>query len=123
MPKRIPEGIGEEISKLYNNGKGLSPAEIARQTGITYSTIYGMTMVRQRINPETGERFASRTEYQELSDLIKKRLKEIGRNQSWLAKETGITRQAVSIYTKGKGLPDGDLLRKLFSLLKSHIKH
>ena len=64
MP-RISKKVREEINRLYNNGEGLSLAEIARQTMVSYSSVYLMTSVRQRINPETGQGFASRTEYQE----------------------------------------------------------
>jgi len=42
MPKRIPEETREEISRLYDNGRGLSPAEIARQIGVSYASVYGM---------------------------------------------------------------------------------
>ncbi|MEK6861039.1 MAG: hypothetical protein AABY07_03630, partial [Nanoarchaeota archaeon] len=64
MP-RISKKVREEINRLYNNGEGLSLAEIARQTMVSYSSVYLMTSVRQRINPETGQGFASYAEYQE----------------------------------------------------------
>ncbi|MDP3727934.1 MAG: helix-turn-helix transcriptional regulator, partial [bacterium] len=86
---------------------------------------------KQRTNPETGKKFASLTEYQnyhskqrmkrpenqELSDLVKRRLKELGKNQSWLAEELGISRQVISYYVKGKSIPKGDILEKLYSSL------
>lgn len=132
MSKRIPDEIRQEISRLYNNGKGLSPTEIARQTGVSYFSVYGMTRARQRINPDTGNPFESLTQYhehlarqrinpdtgkkfkslserqdylarqrinknKELSDLISSRLKELGQNQSWLAEQLGVSRQAVSL--------------------------
>jgi len=55
---------------------------------------------------------------QELSDLIKKRLKEIGKNQNWLANELGVTRQAVSLYALGKSIPSDDLLKELYLAIK-----
>ena len=132
MRKRIPERAREEIIRLYDNGSGLSPAEIARQTGVSYSSVYGLTRIRQRVNPETGEPFESRNQYQEytarqrvnrpenqgLSDLIKKRLKELGRNQSWLSREIGVSRQAVSKYVQGKYTPDNGVLEKMYSALE-----
>ena len=131
MPRRIPDEKREEIIRLYDNGGGMSPAEIARQTGVSYSSVYGLTKVRQRVNPETGEPFESLSQYQEytarqrvnrpenqgLSDLINRRLKELRRNQTWLAEEMGVTRQAVSLYVKGRSTPTNDLLQRLYSSL------
>jgi len=65
MPKRIPEETREEISRLYDNSNGLSPAEIARQTGFSYALVYRMTRVRQRVNPDTGKQFKSLVELQD----------------------------------------------------------
>ncbi len=131
MPRRIPDEKREEIIRLYDNGGGMSPAEIARQTGVSYSSVYGLTKVRQRVNPETGEPFESKSQYREytarqrvnrpenqgLSDLINRRLKELRRNQAWLAEEMGVTRQAVSLYVKGRSTPTNDLLQRLYSSL------
>ncbi|HIJ04741.1 MAG TPA: helix-turn-helix transcriptional regulator [Nanoarchaeota archaeon] len=92
--------------------------------------------IRQRTNPKTRKLFASRTEYndyherqrtsrpenQELSDLIKKRLKELGRNQSWLAEEIEVTKQRVSQYVQGKSFPKEDVLQKLYSSLEVPYK-
>ena len=131
MPRRIPDETKEKIIRLYDNGSGLSPAEIAKQTDISYSSVYGLTRAKQRVNPETGQPFESRSQYQEyttkqrvnrpenqgLSELITRRLKELGKNQSWLAEEIGVTRQAVSLYVKGRTTPTNDLLQKLYSSL------
>ena len=54
MPKRIPEETRKEIGRLYDNGRGISPAEIARQTGVSYASVYGMTKARQRMNSYIG---------------------------------------------------------------------
>src|SRR3989339_1839 len=92
--------------------------------------------IRQRTNPKTRKLFESRTEYndyherqrtsrpenQELSDLIKKRLKELGRNQSWLAEEIEVTKQRVSQYVQGKSFPKEDVLQKLYSSLEVPYK-
>jgi transcriptional regulator with XRE-family HTH domain len=154
MPRRILDKTREEIIRLYDNGHGLSPAKIARQTGISYSSVYGLTRARQRVNPETGLPFESlsqlmdyqarqrvnpetrlpfeslsqlmdyqarqrfnRPENQGLSELIQKRLKELGKNQSWLAEKMGVTKQAVSLYVKGRSTPTDDLLKRLYSSL------
>ena len=64
--------------------------------------------MRQRVN---------KPENQELSNLIRRRLKEIGKNESWLAEEIGVTRQAVSLYVRGRSIPTDGLLQKLYSSL------
>jgi ribosome-binding protein aMBF1 (putative translation factor) len=65
MPRRIPDEVREEISRLYDDGNGLKPAEIARVTGVSYASAYGMTRARQITNPETGEKFESKAQYRE----------------------------------------------------------
>ena len=159
MPKRIPEEAREEISRLYDDGRGASPAEIARQVGVSYASVYGMTRARQRVNPETGEKYKSQTEYKdyqarqrvnpetgeqfksrteyeknlarqrkerrgniELSDLIKTRLKELGKTQSWLAQQMGVSRQRVSHYANGVSIPQGEKLDKLLVALEIRDK-
>ena len=154
MPKRIPEEVREEISRLYDDGIGLSPTEIARQTGISYASVYGMTRVKQMINPETGEEFESNTAYRkylakqiinpetgkefesrtqyeeylakqrkerkenrELSDLVKTGLKELGKTQSWLSEQLGVSILMVNNYAQGKSVPKRERLEKLRSIL------
>ena len=175
MPRRIPKETREEINRLYNEGLKLS--EIARQTGVSCGSVYGMTRARQRTNPETGKPFESLGEYvefrarqrtnpetgkpfeslgeyegyqarhrtnpetgkpfesrgkyegyqarhrtkkevnRELSDFVRRRLKWMGLNQSWLAKQMGVSRQAVSLYLQGKSIPHDKNLRRLLSAL------
>ena len=223
MPKRIPDEVRDEINRLYDAGRGMSPKEIARRIGVPYSSVYGMTRARQRTNPETGKPFESRGEYaayqarqrtnpktgkpfeslgeyaayqarqrtnpetgkpfesrgeyeayqarqrtnpetgkpfesrgelqayqarqrtnpetgkpfeslgelqayqarqrskkernRELSDFVKKRLKWMGLNQSWLAEEMDVSREAVRLYVTGKSIPRGENLRKLLLAL------
>ena len=54
----------------------------------------------------------------ELSDLITQRLKKMRKNQSWLAEQLGISRQVVSLYIKGSITPNGDSLKRLFSVIQ-----
>src|SRR3989338_6756603 len=65
MPKMIPKETREEIQRLYDDGKEISPAEIARQTVVSYASVYGMTKARQRINPETRKKYKSPVEYED----------------------------------------------------------
>ena len=199
MPKTIPEEKKKEVQRLYE--KGISMKDIAGRTGISYSSVYGLTRLRQRTNPETNKpyesleelrdyntrqrtnpetnrryrsqkeylefrarqrinpetnrryrslyelsdyqarqrtnpetnrRYRSQKEYLEfrarqrikrkknkvLSSLVKKRLKKLEKNQSWLAQQLGITRAAVSLYVLGKAIPPQNKIGKLFSVLK-----
>ena len=55
---------------------------------------------------------------QALSDLINRRLQELGKNQSWLAGRIGLSRQTVSMYGRGKVLPKNDkTLRRICTAL------
>ena len=58
-----------------------------------------------------------RAEYKELSDLIKNKLKELGKSQNWLAKELCITKQAVSQYVHGESFPKEEIQEKLDRIL------
>ena len=140
MSKKLSKETKEEITRLYDDGDGLNLYEIASQVGVSYSSAYGLTRAKERGFASLTEYekhlakkrgFESQTEYekhlakerqrrpenQELSKLIKTKLKEGGKNQSWLAKEMGITSQAVSLYVRGKNVPTEDLLGRLYSLL------
>ena len=89
-----------------------------------------LTKYQEHLAKERG--FASLTEYREhlakersrerpnkeLSNLIKSRLKKLKRNQSWLAEQIGVSRQAVSFYATGKTIPQDGTLNRLFAILK-----
>ena len=93
-------------------------------------------LARQRVNPETEQPFESLNQYQEytarqrvnrpenqgLSDLIKRRLKELKKNQSWLSREIGVSREVVSKYVQGKHIPNNGVLERLFSALEVPYK-
>lgn len=57
-----------------------------------------------------------------LSKLIKKRLKELGKNQSWLAGEIGVSKITISKYKLGKIIPERDNITNLFSALEVPYK-
>jgi len=59
----------------------------------------------------------NRPENQALSNLIKKRLRELKKNQSWLAKEIRTSRAAVSLYVTRRTVPSEDTLERLYSSL------
>jgi len=152
--------------------KGISVIEIAKKENLTYNQVYYHTglldlalsqgyasqreyvnyQTRQKINPETGKEYASRSEYdeylakrrgfksrreyreylakikqnkkqnKELSDLIRKKLKKTGKDQKDLAEEIGVSRQMVSIYLQGKSIPKNDILKKLSKAIEVPYK-
>ena len=151
MARRIPEQVMQEIDALYE--EGLSVREIHEKTGVSYSSVYGRTqargrvnpetgrtfqsgteytnyLARQRVNPETGRMFGSRKEYENyivpqrieknngLSSLLNCGLRRLGKNQTWLAEEAGVTRQAVSLYFQGKMAPKPEVLYRIIEALK-----
>ena len=125
----------ESISQLkdYQARQRINP-----ETGQPFESLSQLTdyRARQRINPETGQLFESLSQYQEhtarqrinrpenqgLSNLIKERLKELGKNQSWLSRKLGVSREAVSKYAQGKYTPDNEVLEKLYSALEVPYK-
>ena len=68
MNKRITTEQKEEVKRLYDSGKGLSIIEIVERTGLNYHVVYTQTKLRntlrQRTNPETGQPFTSKGEYE-----------------------------------------------------------
>src|SRR3989339_249982 len=138
----IRQRTNPETGKLFASQNEYNDYHIRQrtnpETGKLFESLteYNDYHSRQRTNPETGKLFESLTEYddyhirqrtsrpenQELSDLIKKRLKELGRNQSWLAEEIEVTKQRVSQYVQGKSFPKEDVLQKLYSSLEVPYK-
>src|SRR3989344_858600 len=138
----IRQRTNPETGKLFESRNEYNDYHIRQRTNpetgklFESQTEYNDYHIRQRTNPKTRKLFASRTEYndyherqrtsrpenQELSDLIKKRLKELGRNQSWLAEEIEVTKQRVSQYVQGKSFPKEDVLQKLYSSLEVPYK-
>ena len=108
------------------------------ETGELYESQnqYMASLAKQRINPETGELYESLDQYikyrakqrvkkpenKALSGLIKRRLKELGKNQTWLSKRMGVSREAVSRYVQGESIPHKKPLKRLYSALKVPYK-
>lgn len=86
---------------------------LALEKGFASNSEYSGHMVSQRqMKPEN----------QALSHIIEIGLEELGKNQSWLAGQMGVTRAAVSLYVQGKRFPNGELLTRLFSSLEFPYK-
>jgi ribosome-binding protein aMBF1 (putative translation factor) len=63
-----------------------------------------------------------RLENIELSNLIKRNLKKLGKEQNWLAEKLGVTKGTVSKYASGTYIPNYERLQKLFKVLKLPYK-
>ena len=117
----------------------MKPAAIARQTGVSYGSVYGLTRAAER-------GFESRTDYETdlarkrgfesyydytehlaaertarienriVVDLVRRSVAKFGKNQSWLARELGVSRQTVSLYAHGKSVPREERLAKLLDV-------
>ena len=59
---------------------------------------------------------------QSLRLLLKRRLEEMGRSQTWLSGQIDVTRNAISLYAQGKHFPREDILLKIFSTLEVEYK-
>ena len=58
-----------------------------------------------------------RPENQELSNLIKRRLKELKKDQTWLSRQVNVSRESISKYVQGKYVPNARILEIVFSAL------
>ncbi|MDP2362579.1 MAG: hypothetical protein Q8M94_02295 [Ignavibacteria bacterium] len=83
--------------------------DLARRKGFSTLTEYKNFLIRQRkkhpINRALGE-------------MIKKRLKEIGKKEKWLADQLGVSKNTVCSYTSGTTKPAYRFQKKLFELLE-----
>jgi len=59
---------------------------------------------------------------QSLRLLLKRRLEDMGRSQTWLSGQIDVTRNAISLYAQGKHFPREYILLKIFSTLKVEYK-
>jgi ribosome-binding protein aMBF1 (putative translation factor) len=82
---------------------------LAVKKGFKNYSKYQESLAQQR-----SQRQANR----ELSDLIKSRLKDLGKNKNWLAGQIKETNQTISRYVHGKNLPKVEILEKLLVILE-----
>ncbi len=82
---------------------------LAKQRGFESLNAYQEHLAKQR---------ADRKKNKELSDLIKGRLRELDRTQTWLAGELGVSKSMVSLYVQGKSIPRYENIRELLSVLE-----
>ena len=139
MVNRITDKQKEEAWRMYKQGGIIN--NIAKYVSVSYHSAWVMTKGRKRgfktiteyqehLAQEKG--FKTFTEYKEhlaqkrikrqgnieLKNLIHSYLNKLWKNQSWLAEQIGVSRQAVSLYASGKIIPKYETLDKLFNILK-----
>jgi transcriptional regulator with XRE-family HTH domain len=86
---------------------------LAQKEGFTSEYAYRKYLAQQKpIKPEN----------QELSNLIKQRLKEFGKNRYWLAKQTGIPSKIIYSYAEGRLTPSDENLKKIYSIFNKTIE-
>jgi DNA-binding XRE family transcriptional regulator len=56
----LDDELKVEIKNLYDSG--LTPSQISKKTKTPYATVYALTKVKNRINPETRKPYKSLTE-------------------------------------------------------------
>ena len=100
------------------SSRGEYQTHLAKQKGFASHGEYLDDLAKQKGFSSRGEYKDDLAKRKELSDLIKKRLKELGQNQTWLSQQMGVSRQAVSYYVQGKVIPKGEHLPKLYSALE-----
>jgi len=134
MQRKISGKKKQLIKQLHS--KGLNPAEIARKTNVPYMSTwlylrgfesfreYKEDLAKQRGHESRGsyEGYLARQRQKgqknkELSDLIKRRLEELERNQSWLSGRMGVSRETVSKYFHGEIIPNKERLGDLYMAL------
>ncbi len=71
MKKVIPQETRDEIVRLYN--EGTSYTEIARRTGVSTSSVYGFTKLRERFESLSAyrEHLVKRAGFKSLNDYQK----------------------------------------------------
>lgn len=80
----------------------------AKKKGFNSHAKYNKYLAKQR---------QQKPEYKSLAGSIENKLKELGKNQIWLAIELGISRQAVSQYVHGEIFPKEEIQEKLDKIL------
>ena len=87
--------------------------DLAVKKGFKSLTEYNEDLARKR---------QKRKQNKTLSALIKKRLNELGKNQSWLSEGLGINESTVSRYISGRTTPSNSNLEKIISILNLNNK-
>jgi ribosome-binding protein aMBF1 (putative translation factor) len=143
MPDKLSKQKIKRIRILRK--RGLKYTEIARRLDISTATVRGYALYESptEYNNQLLEKwgFNSNTEYRKyleenrldknqkqelknkLSELISKRLQELGKSQGWLSREIGVEKQTISLYVHKKTLPKHNNAEKIFSALKINSEY
>ena len=123
------------IKKIRENGfKSYTEYQkhLARKNGFKSPYEYHKHLARKRVNPETGEPFKSYSEYNkhlarkrsekedsiEFGNLVRTRLRDLDRTQSWLSEQVKVSGATISFYANGKLIPQGENLNRLLLTLE-----
>lgn len=110
----------------------MTTREEVKQRREYHRELYKQYVPRKKIAEMTGYSYEvvwKDTEGIEISKILKKHrkrisneitsaLEDLGRNQTWLSEELGVTRAAVSTYTTGKIIPPEEVRRNICRILK-----
>ena len=102
---------------------------LAQNKGLENLQEYEKNLAKRRGHEDYSEyleKLASarqrKKENRELSDLIKKTLKKLNKNQAWLASQLEVSHQMVSRYNSGKSYPSQEVLQRIYQVLNVNYK-
>ncbi len=115
--KHLAKKKGFESHKKYRE-------DLAEKKGFESRSEYHEHLAKKKgfescaeYNKHLAKKRQRRPENKALRSLIKRRLKELRKNQSWLSWQMGVSKETASMYTHGESIPNKERLEKLFSAL------
>jgi transcriptional regulator with XRE-family HTH domain len=100
--KRIYSALGIEYAPLNDVYKSL--VQSAKEKGFDSLAEYRDSLSTQK-------------DKQKLAEIINTKLAELGKTQTRLGKEVGVTRASVSLYSQGRSIPKEDVFEKICAAL------
>lgn len=98
---------------------------LIKRKGYKSRTEYEISKARERGYKSLAEYSKSLAEERQQKDaniafscFLAEKIKEYSMSQSELARQLGVSRQAVSMYVQGKMLPEKEILLKIYSILE-----
>ncbi|HUS51301.1 MAG TPA: helix-turn-helix transcriptional regulator [Candidatus Paceibacterota bacterium] len=130
MVNRTPEAKIRRVQRLYNNGEGLSVAEISRKTRVPYSTVYDYTRLLERGFSSKDEYLRYLNKYRtcrggkktiearkRFGYLVREKREGIKISQYQAAKKVGVSREAWRHYERREYIPRGANFLRLCEFL------
>ena len=132
--KKFLRNYGKDIKKIQGNlGRHLNECflcgdyykEWAKERGYDSHWEYAKDAIKKKgyssyaqYKRNLVEQNKKRPESKALSDLIKKRLVDLGETQFWLAHKINVSKITVSCYARGRCLPRNEILIRIFFALE-----